>query len=96
MQALVAFISCSPMVTKPTLVYGDNQGAIALANNPVSHKRAKHIETRHRVIRHLIEETKLELEYTSIADNVADIFTKNHPKPAFIGFKLRNQLFCQP
>ena len=55
MQGLLAFISCSSMVTKPTLVYGDNQGAIALTNNPVSLKRAKHIATRHHFIGDLIE-----------------------------------------
>ena len=79
MQALLAFISCSPMVTKPTLV---------------SHKRAKHIETRHHFIRDLIEAKKLQLEYTPTADIVADIFTKNLPKPAFM--QHRNQIFCQP
>ena len=55
MHELLAFISCSPMVTKPTLVYGDSQGEIALANNQVSHKRAKHIETRHHFSRDLIK-----------------------------------------
>ena len=37
MKGLLAFISCSPMVTKPTFVFCDKQGAIALANNSVSH-----------------------------------------------------------
>ena len=93
MQELLDLISCLPMVTKPTLVYGDNQGATALANNPFSHKRAKYIETRHHFIQDLIEAKKLLLEYTSTADNVANIFTKNLPKTAFKHY--RNQLFCQ-
>ena len=94
MQGLLAFISGLSMVTKPILVYGDNQGAIALAKNPVSHKRTKHIVTRHHFIRDLIEAKKMQLEYTPTTANVADNFTKKLPKPAFM--QHRNQRFGQP
>ena len=35
----------------PIDLYSDNQSAIALAKNPVSHARAKHIDIRHHFIR---------------------------------------------
>ena len=35
----------------PSLIYEDNQGAIALANNPVNRQRSKHIDIRFHFIR---------------------------------------------
>jgi len=37
----------------PTTLFSNNQSAIALANNPVSHARAKHIDLHH----HFVHET---------------------------------------
>ena len=41
---------------KPTDLFSDNQGAIALAKNPVSHSRAKHIDIRHHFVREAIQD----------------------------------------
>ena len=41
LQGLLAFF-CLMTVDTPVLLCGDNQGALALASNPVAHKRAKH------------------------------------------------------
>lgn len=38
-------------ISKPTVVFGDNQSVIKLANNPVFHARTKHIEIEHHFIR---------------------------------------------
>src|SRR5204863_5712969 len=38
----------------PTDLHSDNQSAIALAKNPVSHARVKHIDIRHPFIRDAI------------------------------------------
>ena len=40
---------------KPTILYEDNQGAIALSKNPKSHSRTKHIDIRYHFIREIIE-----------------------------------------
>ena len=50
LQSLLTFFY---LMTVDTLVplCGDIQGALALASNPVAHKRAKHIETRLHFIR---------------------------------------------
>ena len=61
--------------TKFTL-FNDNQGASALAKNPVNHKRSKHIDIRFHFIRDEITEDRLCLEYIPSGDNLADIFTK--------------------
>ena len=41
--------------TTATMIYADNQGCIALANNPVSHSRTKHIDICYHFIRECIE-----------------------------------------
>jgi hypothetical protein len=73
----------------PTL-YGDNQGAIALSNNPIGHKRSKHIDIRHHYIRQLVSANTIELKYVRTDGNIADALTKNLPRPSFE--KFRNQL----
>ena len=78
-------------VDTPVLLCGDNQGALALASNPVAHKQAKHIETRHHLIRQIVEDKRIQLSYVSTKNNLADIFTNNVPKPAFN--ELSSQLF---
>ena len=35
----------------PTVVYDDNQGAVALSKNPVNRQRSKHIDVRYHFIR---------------------------------------------
>ena len=57
-------------------MYVDNQGAIALANNPVHHKRSKHIDVKYHFLRLEIQNGNLKLTYVPTENNVADIFTK--------------------
>jgi len=38
----------------PTTLFSNNQSAIALSNNPVSHAHVKHIDLRHHFIREAI------------------------------------------
>ena len=90
LQGLLTFFCLMTMDT-PVLLCGDNQGALALASNLVAHKRAKHIETRHHFVRQLVEDKRIQLSYGSTKNNLADIFTKNLPKPAFK--ELSSQLF---
>ena len=57
-------------------LYADNQGAIALAKNPVHHQRTKHIDIKYHFIRFAVEEGSIDLKYIPSADNIADQFTK--------------------
>lgn len=54
----------------------DNQGAINLANNPVHHKRSKHIDIKHHAVRQQVSERVVQLAYVNTKLNDADIFTK--------------------
>ena len=45
-------------------LFEDNQGAIAIAENPISGGRAKHIDVRYHFIRELVERKVLNIQYT--------------------------------
>lgn len=67
--------------SKTILLYCDNQGAISLAKNKNYHARTKHIDVRKYFIQeHLYQdvegEIKLNLQYKSTNEMVADILTK--------------------
>ncbi|MCO5571808.1 hypothetical protein L7F22_025556 [Adiantum nelumboides] len=64
-----------PMKTTTTL-HCDNQSCMAISKNPVLHARTRHIEIQYHYVQKLIEDEIVELEYCSIEDNYADIFTK--------------------
>lgn len=62
------------------LIYGDNQGAIALVENPRSHQRTKHIDIRYHFIRQAYQKSLIQLQYIPTAQMTADIFTKALPQ----------------
>ena len=67
----------------PTVLMKDNQGAICIAKNPVSHARTKHIDVRYHYIREALSEETIELKYCPTNEMIADIFTKPlHKGPA--------------
>ena len=71
---------------KPTVLCSDNQGAIALAKNPVNHQRSKHIDIKYHFIRSQIGNGKIELVYVPSENNIADVFTKPLGKIKFQAF----------
>jgi hypothetical protein len=66
---------------------GDNQGSIALVENPHLHERSKHIDIAYHFIRDLAEQRKLQIDYIPTQDMVADGMTKPLQKPGFMRFK---------
>ena len=54
----------------------DNQGALAIAENPTDYQRAKHIELRYHFIRHALERGHISIHYVPTAEQPADILTK--------------------
>ena len=68
-------------------LYGDNQGSIALAKNPVHHLRSKHIDIRYHFIREEVQKGTVNLVYVPTNDNAADIFTKPMPRIKLMKFK---------
>jgi hypothetical protein len=59
-----------------TLIMCDNQGAIALAKNPVYHARTKHIEVQHHFVQEKVARGAIILEYCPTEDMLADVLTK--------------------
>ena len=78
-------------LSESVLILEDKQGTIALAKNPVNHKRAKHIDIRYHFIRSEIEMGRIVLEYCPSADTVADVMTK--PATKFKLEKFRSFIF---
>jgi Reverse transcriptase (RNA-dependent DNA polymerase) len=71
------------VLDEPTVIYGDNQGAMALAKNPIDHQRTKHIDVKYHFTRDKVEEKVVDLRYVSSAEQTADIFTKPLVKKIF-------------
>lgn len=70
-----------------TIIYCDNQGAIALAKNPQFHARTKHIDIQHHFVREKINEGAVQLEYIKTEGQVADGLTKALDKIRFERFR---------
>ena len=58
----------------------DNQGCIALANNPTYHQRTKHIDTQYHFIREQVEKQIVRLTYIPTHQMMADVLTKPLPR----------------
>ena len=59
-----------------TVVYEDNQETIALAKNPMSRQRYKHVDIKYPFVRSIVNEGKVCLLYCTTEEMVADIMTK--------------------
>ncbi|KAK4699701.1 putative transposase, partial [Phenoliferia sp. Uapishka_3] len=67
----------------PTLLYGDNQGSIAVANsNASSHKKLRHVDIKSFLIKEMVEKGTIEISYISTKDMMADCMTKGLPREA--------------
>jgi hypothetical protein len=65
---------------KPVQVFGDNQGALALVDNPENHQRTKHIDVQYHYVRHLVSTGKVSLRYCPTNEMAADALTKPLPR----------------
>ena len=70
-----------------TIIFGDNQGAIALAKNPQFHSRTKHIAIQHHFVRERQANGEVDLRYIPTEEQVADGLTKALPKDRFVKFR---------
>ena len=61
---------------KGTMIYCDNNLAIALSKNFVFHKRTKHIDTKFHYIRELVNNGEIILKHCRTQGQFADILTK--------------------
>ena len=76
-EALFVRAVLSPETSGASIkVLGDNHGAKALIENPLSSARSKHIDVRYHFIRDLFRTRKLSVEYVASVEQHADILTK--------------------
>ena len=68
----------------------DNESAIKLANNPVSHSRTKHIDIRYHFLRDHGTKGDIKILHVSTKKQLADIFTKPLDESRF--YALRSEL----
>jgi hypothetical protein len=68
---------------KPIAIHVDNQSAIKLAENAVSHQRSKHIDIRYFRVREEVANGKIKLLYVPTQENIADLMTKSTSFPIF-------------
>ena len=62
--------------TEPTVIREDNQSAIAIAQQPNSHSKMKHIDIRYHFVREKVQDNTIELRYCPTNEMIADILTK--------------------
>ena len=62
---------------KSVPIYGDNQGSIFIASNPVQESCTKHINIWYHFICDLVSAKEVELMFVPGEMNPADMFTKN-------------------
>jgi hypothetical protein len=76
-----------------SIVYGDNQSAIAVTNNGIKGEKTKHVDVKYHFVTETVERGDVQLKWIPTAEQQADIFTKALPAPAFE--LLRKQLMTQ-
>ena len=70
-----------------TVLYGDNQSAIAVCKYPQSSDRTRHIEGKYKKIQEFVKNDILRVEWVSNQDMLADGLTKQLARPAFEKFR---------
>ena len=70
-----------------TILFEDNQGAIALALNQVTNYHTRHIDIRHHFIRQKIAEKSVVLKHISSKLMIADTLTKPPSTATFRKFR---------
>ena len=73
-RALLIDLGLFPQGPSPILT--DSKSAIAIAADPVAHKRTKHINIRYHFIRDHIISRRVDLRWIPGGDNLADLMTK--------------------
>ena len=82
--------------TTATIINEDNQGTIAVARNPVSHARTKHIDIKFHYVCEALHDGSIDLVYCPTKDMTADILTKPLPRNRFESLRLKMGLTQLP
>lgn len=74
LKRLLSDIKATPQM--PVVIKEDNQGTIAVARNPISHNRTKHIDIKFHYVCEAVENGVIDLMYCPTEQMAADILTK--------------------
>lgn len=75
LRQLISDLACADVSKSNVMICCDNQGAIALAENPVYHKRSKHIDVKFHFIREHVGKD-FDVTYLPSEKMIADFLTK--------------------
>lgn len=84
-----------PQSARP-LLFCDNNSVVFLTQNPVAHKRAKHIDIDYHFVRELVSSGKLSTRFIPSNLQIADIFTKSLARPLFTLFRSKLRVGPNP
>ena len=94
MAQKIVIIEAEP--EKPTVIREDNLSAIAIAKNPITHARTKHIDIKFHFVREALSNGCTELIFCPTEQMVADVLTKPLSRDRFERFRLEMGLTqCQ-
>jgi hypothetical protein len=63
LRSLLAKLQYQGQDARIVTIYGDNQGALSLAENPEAHSRSKHIIVKYHFVRHEVKKGHITLVY---------------------------------
>jgi hypothetical protein len=67
----------------------DNQSTIVVSKNPIFHERSKHIDIRYHFICDCVDEDNININYTVMENQLADILTKAQGRIRFLELQSR-------
>ena len=76
-------------VTRPPLIYNDNEGALSWVSDPTHLERRRHIRIRRSFIEDAYENKLVTFSWCSSDDNEADFFTKALTRAKFVSQRSR-------
>jgi hypothetical protein len=69
-------------ITETTIIWEDNQSAIAYSQNTLVSEKTKHIGLNWHFLKDHVEQGTIKLRYLPTNQMVVDMFTKTFPRPA--------------
>ncbi|KAD4981730.1 hypothetical protein E3N88_18401 [Mikania micrantha] len=96
--SILAIISFLGLLSNKRLYLGrlQNLSATYMSANPVFHARTKHVEVDFHFVREKVAQKKLNVQFISTTDQIADIFSKPLPSQRFLLLRSKLQVAPQP
>ncbi|KAL0416707.1 UNVERIFIED_CONTAM: Secreted RxLR effector protein [Sesamum latifolium] len=94
MKNYIQELGVVPSIVKPVVIFCDNNGAIAQANEPRSHHHSKHILRRYHLLRKMMSRGDVRMDRVSSAKNTANTLTKQMSQIAHIQHLDKMGLMC--